>query len=71
MTVLQFANKCMKDSEFLRGGIVKNERKCLDEIGFSYKVEGGQITESGEDLAKFYEAVNTLVWLNRKYSKEA
>lgn len=70
MTVIQFANKCLKDKEFTRGGIVKNERRCLDEIGFSYKVDGGVIVESGEDLTKFYEAVNTLLMLNKKYLKE-
>ena len=68
MTVYDFARKCMKDEEFNRGGIVKNERKCLDAIGFDYSVKGGMIESSGEDLTKFYEAMETLRYLNDKYS---
>lgn len=70
MTVIQFANKCMKDAEFLKGGIIKNERKYLDDIGFSYTVQGGQIVDSGDDLNDFYKAVFTLLRLNDKYRKE-
>lgn len=69
MTVYDFARKCMKDEEFNCGGIVKNERKCLDAVGFAYKVEGGQVVESGEDLKKFYEAMHTLLELHNKYNK--
>lgn len=68
-TVYDFAKACMKDPEFNRGGIVKNERKWLDAIGFEYTVVGGQVNGSGEDLAKFYEAMQTLLTLKDKYSK--
>lgn len=69
MTVFEFARKCMKDDEFLRGGIVKNERKLIDSVGFDYTVKDGMINESGEDLAAFYEAMYTLLRLNDKYKK--
>lgn len=69
MTVYEFAKVCMKDAEFNRGGIVTNERKCLDAVGFEYTVKGGVISESGEDLAKFYDAMFILRNLNEKYSK--
>ena len=69
MTVYEFAKVCMKDVEFNRGGIVTNERKHLDAVGFEYTVKGGVIVESGEDLAKFYDAMATLRELNEKYSK--
>lgn len=69
MTVYDFAKKCMADPEFNRGGIVKNERKYLDAVGFEYKVEGGQVVESGADLQRFYEAMMTLLSLNNKYAK--
>ena len=67
MTVYDFARKCMRDEEFNRGGIVKNERKYLDLIGFPYTVKDGVIYESGEDLKRFYEAMYTLLDLQRKY----
>lgn len=69
MTVYEFARKCMNDEEFNRGGIVKNERKYLDAVGFDYRMQGGCIAESGADLTKFYEAMETLKELNEKYSK--
>lgn len=68
MTVYEFAKKCMGDAEFNKGGIVKNERKYLDAVGFEYKVSNGQIVE-GEDIDKFYEAMVTLLRLNDKYKK--
>lgn len=67
MTVYEFAKKCMSDTEFNKGGIVKNERKYLDAVGFEYKVSHGQIVES-EDIDKFYEAMVTLLRLNEKYN---
>ena len=67
MTVYEFAKKCMKDAEFNRGGIVANERKYLDAIGFDYKVKNGVICESGEDLKNFYVAMHILLDLNWKY----
>ena len=70
MTVYEFAKKCMADQEFNRGGIVKNERKYLDAIGFDYYVSGGQVDGSGVDLKKFYEAMHTLLTLNDKYSRK-
>ena len=47
MTVYDFAKKCMADPEFNRGGIVKNERKYLDAVGFQYMVEDGQVINGG------------------------
>lgn len=69
MTVYEFARKLMKDSEFNRGGIIPNERKYLDAVGFSYTVEDGNVCESGEDLRRFYEAMYALCVLQKKYSK--
>lgn len=69
MTVYDFAKKCMKDDEFNRGGIVKNERKCLDTIGFEYTVKDGCVYSTGDDLRRFYEAMGTLLELQNKYSK--
>ena len=69
MTVYEFARKCMKDEEFNRGGVPKGERKCLDSIGFEYTVKDGCIQGFGEDLRKFYEAMQTLLDLETKYSK--
>ena len=69
MTVYEFAKVCMKDEEFNRGGVVANERKYLDAIGFKYTVEDGQVMEYGEDLDKFFKAMVTLSVLNNKYSK--
>lgn len=69
MTVIQFFNKCMKDPETRAGGFMKNERKYLDEIGFKYTVENGQITDYGKDLHEFYEAFYTILRLNDKYNK--
>lgn len=68
-TVYDFAIKCMKDEEFNRGGIVEDEREYLDLVGFEYTVKGGCISASGEDLARFYEAMTILRDLNAKYSK--
>lgn len=70
MTVLQFFNKCLKDPETLAGGIMKNERKYLDAVGFKYTVEDGQIVEYGEDLHEFYEIFYSLLRLEKKYGKE-
>ena len=67
MTVFDFARKCMNDEEFNRGGIVKNERKWLDAVGFRYTVEGGQIVDSDDDVSEFYKAMYTLLMLNNKY----
>lgn len=70
MTVVQFFNKCLKDPEARAGGIIKNERKYLDDIGFKYTVEDGQIVEYGEDLHEFWEIFYSLLRLEKKYSKE-
>lgn len=70
MTVYDFAKKCMADEEFNRGGILKNERKYLDDIGFEYTVKDGCIYSSGEDLSAFYHAMEVLCSLNKKYKKE-
>lgn len=67
MTVYDFAKKCMKDEEYNRGGVVKNERKYLDAIGFEYTVKDGVVVTGGEDLVKFYTAMETLRRLNEKY----
>lgn len=69
MTVYDLAKKCMKDEEFNRGGIIKNERKYLDAVGFAYKVDGGVVVECGDDAHEFYEAMCTLAKLNQKYSE--
>lgn len=69
MTVYEFAKKCMNDSEFNRGGIVKNERKYLDAVGFEYTVKDGVVYDSGDDLAQFYDAMATLLMLQQKYAK--
>lgn len=69
MTVYEFAKKLMKDDEFNRGGIIPNERKYLDAIGFSYTVKDGCVREHGEDLRKFYEAMEILYQLQKKYAK--
>lgn len=70
MTVYEFAKKCMADKEFNAGGIVTNERKYLDAVGFEYTVLGGQVSEEGDDLAEFYKAMITLKKLNDKYNIE-
>ena len=67
MTVFEFAKKCMNDKEFCAGGIVKNEKKQLDAVGFSYMVERGEIAQYGDDAEKFYSALVTLVKLQKKY----
>lgn len=69
MTVYEFAKKCMKDIEFNNGGIIPNERKYLDAVGFEYTVKDGCVANSGEDLAKFYDAMCTLCELNKKYNR--
>lgn len=69
ITVYDFAKACMKDAEFNKGGIPKNERKFLDEIGFEYTVKDGQVYGYGDDLSKFFDAMTTLYNLQRKYSK--
>ena len=71
MTVYEFAKKCMNDEEFNRGGIIKNERKYLDAVGFEYTVKDGGIESLGEDLGKFYDAMTTLLTLNDKYTRRA
>jgi len=71
MTVYDFAKKCMDDEEFNRGGIIKNERKYLDDIGFEYSVKFGCVYSHGEDLAAFYSAMQTLLDLNNKYKGNA
>lgn len=68
-TVYSFAKRLMDDKEFNCGGIIENERKYLDAIGFDYiKDEYGQVSESGDDLCKFYEAMRIIWELQRKYS---
>ena len=69
MTVYDFAKKCMADPEFNRGGIVKNERKYLDAVGFQYMVEDGQVINGGTDMHEFYDAMMTLLRLNNKYAE--
>ncbi len=69
MTVYEFAKKCMNDEEFNAGGIVSNERKYLDAVGFSYMVKGGAVQIIGDDTAEFYRAMEALRKLNNKYSK--
>lgn len=71
MTVYEFAKKCMNDEEFNRGGIVKNERKYLDAVGFEYTVKDGVLASQGEDLSMFYDAMMTLLVLNDKYKGRA
>ena len=66
-TVYDFAKKLMADDEFNRGGIMKNERKYIDAIGFDYAVHDGVLDEYGDDLRKFFSAMITLCELNKKY----
>lgn len=68
MTVYEFAKKCMQDEEFNRGGIVKNERKLLDSVGFEYTMQSGVINSVGKDASDFYIAMESLRQLNKKYS---
>ena len=68
-TVYDFARKLMADAEFNRGGIMKNERRYIDSIGFEYTVRDGCIDEYGEDLRKFFSAMCTLCDLNSKYAR--
>lgn len=70
MTVIQFFNKCLKDPETRAGGIMENERKYLDAVGFKYTVEDGRVVEYGEDLDEFYKILYSLLRLEKKYSKE-
>lgn len=69
MDVYAFARYCMKDSEFNAGGIVSNERRWLDYVGFDYAVKDGQVCSTGDDLAEFYKAMEILRTLQKKYSK--
>lgn len=68
ITVYSFAKKLMADEEFNRGGVMKNERKYIDAIGFDYTVHGGTLDEYGDDLRMFFSAMCTLCDLNHKYS---
>lgn len=67
-TVYSFAKKLMSNEEFNRGGIIENEKKYLDSIGFEY-TEADHGYETGEDLHRFYAAMMTLWELNKKYSR--
>lgn len=69
MTVYEFAKKCMNDEEFNRGGVVWNERKYLDAVGFEYTVKDGCISCVGEDATEFYRAMGILKDLQEKYTK--
>lgn len=69
MTVYDFAKKLMNDDEFNRGGVMKNERKYMDAIGFEYTVKDGCVESYGDDLRDFFSAMCTLCDLNRKYTK--
>ena len=69
MTVFDLAKKFMSDNEMRSGSYEKNERKYLDAVGFDYLVEDGEITGIGDDLYKFYDAMNTLVALQYKYKR--
>ena len=70
LTVYDFAKHCMRDAEFNKGGVPKNERKYLDAIGFEYSVKDGCLYGCGEDLGKFFEAMTTLQTLNEKYMRK-
>jgi len=69
MTVYDFAKKLMKDEEFNRGGVMKNERRYIDAIGFEYTVKDGELVSYGDDLRKFFEAMCILCELNQRYTK--
>ena len=71
MTIYDFARKCMTDPEFNCGGIPKNERKYLDDIGFEYTMKDGCVWSYGEDLNDFYDAMFKLQRLNKKYNINA
>lgn len=67
MTVYDFAKKLMNDPDFNAGGIMKNERKYMDAIGFEYTVKDGCVYSYGDDLREFFEAMCKLCKLNKKY----
>lgn len=67
-TVYSFAKKLMDDKEFNCGGIIENERKYLDAIGFDYTIDEDGNVSDGEDLTEFYSAMITIWKLHRKYS---
>ena len=69
MTVYEFAEILLKDKEVNCGGIIRNEKEYVDAVGFPYEEEDGEIVENGEDLTKFYEAIYTLIGLQKKYTK--
>lgn len=69
ISVYSFAKRCMSDDDFNCGGIVKNERKYLDAIGFDYVMEDGCIAYTGDDLTEFYKAMEVIRQLQIKYSR--
>lgn len=68
MTVYEYAKILFKDEEHNKGGIINNERKYLDKVGFEYTVKDGCISCVGEDGARFYDAMEILRELNKKYA---
>lgn len=70
MDVYGFAKKLMNNDDFNGGGIIRNERKYLDSIGFEYTVKDGCIYNESDDMREFYRAMETLRMLQKKYGKE-
>ena len=67
-TVYSFAKRLMADDEFNRGGIIENEQRYLDAIGFDYEKDAnGTICASGADLAEFYQTMEVIRCLHKKY----
>ena len=71
MTIYDFARACMRDAEFNKGGIVKNEKKYLDGLGIQYHLdEWGNLYSDDENLDKFYNAMYTLLYLKLEFDKK-
>lgn len=68
-TVYSFAKRLMDDENFNCGGIIENEKRYLDSIGFEYTETTDGCWEDGEDLHEFYKAMITIWRLQKKYSR--
>ena len=67
-TVYSFAKRLMADEEFNMGGIIENEQKYLDAIGFPYHLDEDGCVQTDGDTNTFYEAMITIWKLHQKYS---
>lgn len=67
-TVYSFAKRLMADDEFNCGGIIENEQRYLDAIGFPYHLDEDGCVQTDGDTNTFYEAMITIWKLHQKYS---